>query len=340
MAKYLFHFLIILLISFTGCTLLSEKSDPDPGSRSYTWTVEAVDGPLGLIYDVWGTDLESLWVASTSGFWNYNGEEWKEVEENQEFHCGTFQSIFGFAKDDIWLGCNDGRIHYYDGTSWEPSFRFEKEEFYLSSVDGIWGTSSEDMYATGHLVYKDTEGIYSFLLHYDGRRWQEVLITDFEAQFQRVRKKNKIYLSGIKEGPSQGGSKDSLVVYSENSKGLNQEFIESRGGTLRMNSVNDKVYVVKEDALYRLNKSGFAEVIKLTGSKEVYDVLGRHKNDLILMTKQGLLHYNGQNLEYIFDIEPDSFRGYRALVLEDEIIVLLQSQDGDWWEIHRGVVNK
>jgi len=335
-----YAFLVLFLLC-SGCGLLSDDSEPEPGSRNYIWVTEDVNGPFGFIYDFWGTAHNSLWVAASSDLWYYNGEEWTEVEENQDFHCGTFESIFGFTKDDIWVGCNDGRIHHFDGTSWKPSFRYDKEEFYLSSVDGIWGTSSDDMYATGYFVYKDTSGIYSFLLHYDGRRWQEVLITDFEAQFQRVRKDHNVYLYGLKEGPEQGGATDSLAVYSLGFKGFIQEFIEPRSSTLRMNSVDDKIYYVIENTLYRLDYPGLTEVISFPESTEVYDILGRHKNDLIFPTNDGLMHYNGKDLEYIYDIELELFSGYRTFVVEDEIFVLIENidQNVSRWELQRGILN-
>ena len=129
-----------------------------PTSHNYTW-LEFTIGDAGFsnaLYDVWGTDENNVWAVGTVmindtayGVLKWNGTDWKPT-----LRRGGYNSIYGFANDDIWAVGNV--IYHFDGTNWSEN----RNQVLNDNIPytSIWGTSSSNLYlgnAWGKIIHWD-----------------------------------------------------------------------------------------------------------------------------------------------------------------------------------------
>ena len=140
-----------------------------PTSHNYTWQ-EFTIGNVGFsnsLYDVWGTDENTVWAVGTVmindtayGVLKWNGFEWKGDKK-----IGGVSAIFGFNNNDVWVV--GGAVEKWDGIKWtriDASLKngnvtvLDSVLFYNNPYTSIWGTSSSNLYlgnAWGKIVHWD-----------------------------------------------------------------------------------------------------------------------------------------------------------------------------------------
>jgi len=338
-------FLIIAVVAgFSSCGILSSDEPPElePGPRNYEWTVDSVySAPGGWMNTIWGSSPDDVWIGSSGGYeklWHFDGEEYSPYAHR---FVGDFYSIFGFAQDDVWMGGGDGELWHFDGQEWELSFTYSPEGFGGPNIFDIWGTSSSDIYAVGTVSPgSGQEGSYKgFILHFDGNQWQEMIMTDFGMQFQRIRKNNEgIYLYGF--GPySTHSTSDSISFYKYKNDNLLElySYSISNVGSPNMNLVGGKIYIISKTEVVDIN---FNSILLLSITEDVYDVNGRHKKDMFITTESGVLHYNGENTQYLFELENKNATVFRSLVLENDVFFLINDYEAGTNLIYHGTLTK
>ena len=111
---------------------------------------------------VWGSSCSDVWFFGLGGgdtvvtHWNGSGFT-RQFLFNFNNGDGVYR-LFGFAEDDIW-GMNDS----YDFVRYDGSIWTEVYDGNLGSCGGIWGTPSDDVWASEHGA--------GDLRHNDGTGW-------------------------------------------------------------------------------------------------------------------------------------------------------------------------
>ncbi|SMO62005.1 hypothetical protein SAMN06265219_10698 [Gracilimonas mengyeensis] len=302
---------IALLSFFSSCEILGIDEDNeslDPGPRNYEWTVDSVGGApdmwVGWANTIWGSAPNDVWIGLSGGYynlWHYDGETWSPwpYREGPDGFTGSFYSIYGFAQDDVWMGGGDGELWHFDGSTWKLFYTYNPEGLGGPNIFDIWGTSPSDIYAVGTVsTGLDNPSYKGFILHYDGRRWRELLVTDFGMQFNRIRKENRgIYLSG--SGPySYQTISDSVSLYILNNKSLNVLYSKSRkeASSVNLNKFGNRIYFVIEN---EVTDKYFNSILPFTLSEDVYHVNGRHEKDMFITSEDGIAHYNGEDIQLL-----------------------------------------
>lgn len=144
-------------------------------SHDYEWEIDTLLAPDAfqvLMYDIWGTDENNVYVTGHSDtypyqLWHWDGVSWHNIPLRFPGHPHSFQAIHGFSENDIWIVGEEilnypNIIHkdfivHYDGTQWR----------YIKNLDepmclSVWGSNSSNLF-----VGCDS----GIVLHYDGNKW-------------------------------------------------------------------------------------------------------------------------------------------------------------------------
>ena len=332
------YVLIALLLAAASCGLFENKKDaePPPGRRDYTWTVDSVySAPNGWIYDIWGAKPNDVWAVSPGGayhLWHYDGKSWSP-DSNRNLY--GLESIYGFSSDDIWAGGGGGRLYHYDGKTWSLSYSYTIKGMGEPTIKDIWGNSPSNIYVTGVALPDKGLPFKSFLLYYNGKQWKEVLVTDFGVQFLRVRSdRSGVYLGGR---IVDQGAPDTLVFYRYRGDRLKELLATTK--EIRMNTINGSLFFLVNDTLYHSSPDILRDGIPLPTQNVVYDLNGRSADDLFLTSAEGLVHYNGVNMQYLFHIDhPFDYFSSDGLMLKRDVFFVTNDFQAGTNLIYHGVL--
>jgi len=272
-----------------------------PGRRDYVWTVDTLNMPMNVVQTIWGSSPADVWAVGPGGtaadrLFHFDGTKWEKWKE--PVRC-TGATLFGFSKDDVWMGGGDGNIWHFDGTSWTQNFIYKPVNAQIVLIKNIWGTNSNDVYAVGVVVYDAQYLQRGFILHFDGFNWKEVYRANTYSQYQRIRKEgNNIFIQGVKVGYTVS---DTTEFYQLNGNNLKTIYSNSREEiyTGRLNLVDNKVYFTIGRNIFRYLNGVFEKRLSFSNPNYGYAVWGRSEKDLFVRMINGVAHYNGTDLVYM-----------------------------------------
>tara|TARA_R110000868_G_C10953318_1_gene767983 strand:+ start:130 stop:1161 length:1032 start_codon:yes stop_codon:yes gene_type:complete len=331
---------LFLFTSLTSCGILGpEKEKPlEPGPRNYTWEVDTLYSPPGgYVYDIWGSSPNDVWAVlgtGTNTLWHFDGESWEPWSERVG---PALYSIYGFANNDVWMGGNDGKIYHFDGESWKLSVQIEINEARLIDTYSIWGEPS-NLYVAGIVVYFD-DIPQSFIYRYDGKEWIKVLVTDFKVQLQRIRtKEERVFLQGI----NINSQPDSFFFYALKGDELMEIFsTPSSNNTevISLHKIGEKIYFVVGSTINKVKNNSLIKWKEISSPDFGYQIYGRHEKDIFLRMKNGLVHYNGEDISYLFDLNNTLFSiSNNAILFEDEVFFIVNDFDEGTNYIYHGIL--
>ena len=122
------------------------------------WTPQALATRLGPLNAIWGDPVDGLWIGGARAIINRHATYGSVPYESDV----EVRAIWGRGPDDLWLLCADRLLMHWDGEGCHriPLPGDPDEEW--SAVAGTPGGST-------FIV-----GVSGFMLHYDGRRWEEL----------------------------------------------------------------------------------------------------------------------------------------------------------------------
>ena len=322
------------LLVLASCDLFIPKTEP--GSRNYEWTLDTLYMPMNYISSVWGASPDDVWAVGAGGteydrLLHYDGTRWSTYT-NEIIWCDG-RIIFGFCADDIWMGGQAGwlergaGIWHYDGQQWKQHYVYSPEEPYRAIyIHDIWGSSPDNVYACGLRTFYDETNIFlckGFVLHYDGTAWRELARADFNSQFLRVRNENEIvYVTSYTIDPDtlSGGDYEFYQVKNDSSFYKIGSYKESKIRWIGLSSIDEKVYLTIGQNAYRYKKNKFKHFLYVDNEKFYNNVYGRSENDVFLSMRDGIMHYNGEDIEYIYESPSNDMDIFGTpLILENDI---------------------
>jgi hypothetical protein len=172
------------LFHFDGTDWTRASSDPNMGILRDVWNDEIGDhafavGTSGFLVSriegqwervptatkeslsaVWGAPTGEVFVAGEGGVClHFDGVAWNELSLGANLQ---FTSIWGAARDDVYMGSNSGLWHF-DGAVWSNIG-------VLGYVSGVWGTNAENIYITGN----DESFERAYVSRFDGTTWHSI----------------------------------------------------------------------------------------------------------------------------------------------------------------------
>lgn len=306
--------------------------DLKPGRRDYTWTVDTLDGLNSPRYRLWGSSPSDVW-AITHSAWevsisNYDGSGW--TSHGVTGLINPF-SIYGFSNNNIFVGAENGQIWKYDGISWVLFAELTKDGHSDIVFDNIWGDSNNNFYAFG--AYPDENGYATngVIAHFNNSKWDMLNTSEIYGIVEHLYKNlsdNKIYLQVI------GGREftDSTHIYEY----VNNEYhklysnIWTQGLQGDISLINDEVYFILGNEIAKRKNNQFETLLHVGNPNFYQRIWGRNSKDIFLLMTDGLAHYNGSDVEYLFyfNITPRT-QIYSAALFDDEAFFLVyEAQSG------------
>lgn len=346
--KYLsLLFLMIISLLAFSCIFKPPVIPVEPGSRNYVWEIDTLYMPMNYISSVWGASPDDLWAVGGGGtkydrLLHYNGTSWSTYT-NEVISC-TAYTLFGFSEDNIWMGGgaewpdNGGAIWHYDGQKWEKYFIYNPDEdFHGIQIRYIWGDNPDNVYACGYRGFFD--GINSwfkgFVLHYNGNEWSEIVRVDFNSQFLGVSEEDdNVYIFSF--GLNNDGA-DTLAFYSLNNDTLHQIYSsnESIIHWAGMTNINEKVYFAIDNDVYLYSDEVLNKYISINYDYFYWKVFGRNERDIFFLMRDGYVHYNGTNMQYIYKLPSTDMRFIgEPLIIEDNVYYCLYYPGSDELILH------
>jgi hypothetical protein len=319
--------IISLIFSLTALLNIScNTTEPpvdnlQPGGRDYVWTVDTLLGQRYPFTGIWGSSPNDVWICGEGGIDNdglqhFDGEKWTPFKG---LSTGP-KCIFGFSSNNIWIGGTDGAILHYDGNLWKKVFTYTREGQYIVEIVDIWGQSINDLYAVGYYIDKNSNR-FGFILHFNGNTWKEEFFGPSNILFLKVRKEdNEVFLLATKSS----NISDSIFIYNYSNQNLKEMYSKARNQILNFNNINRDIYFLIENKLYDFNSTNtnLNETITIPTNFSAFDIYGKNEKDIFLTLTDGIAHYNGENVEYLYQF-PSYQLLTRGIIFETEVFFVV-----------------
>jgi hypothetical protein len=231
---------------------------------------------------------------------HFDGTKWSNYEVPPGCNGST---LFGFSPSDVWLGGGDGNIWHYNGQDWSLNFKYQPNGWRGISVNDIWGKSSNDIYAVGVVFYDPQMFQRGFVLHYDGSTWSKVYEADFYSQFRKIRgESDKKYIDNIQLSYGKNGAPDTIQLYELRNSDLNVIYSNTIDNITyeSFNKIGESVFFLISQNVFRYLNGNFEKLISFNEPNFGYQIYGRSSKDIFIRMRDGLAHYNGTDVQYLF----------------------------------------
>jgi hypothetical protein len=291
----------LLFISITCSSPTEPPSELEPGRRDYVWTVDTLKIPFNFLSRISGTGTDDVWAVGSGGslsttIWHYNGTFWSTDNVSRGF---VPRVIFSFNKYNVWSAGTEGKIWHYNGM-WNKSFEFKKNGWYIGFED-IWGDEPTNLYAVGYTDSSDTRK--AIIVHYDGKSWKEKKIPEFPYAFIRIKKdikgNGKYYLlgnsftdSGFLTSIFEYNGEDNIIQIYEAPFGI------QTGAIIQL--INKKMLFVIGNKINKYENGQFNPIFQINEPNFRGQIWGRNEKDIFLLMLDGIAHYNGTDVAYIY----------------------------------------
>jgi hypothetical protein len=344
MKKIFLAIILLMIISFNACDENPINGDNvKPGRRDYTWTVDTLDGLNSPRFRMWGSSPSDIWATTTSN-WNvsishFNGSQWTSYGVP-----GLIQpnGVYGFTSNNILIGAENGQIWRFDGNSWNLFAELTKDGRNDIVFNDIWGDSPDNFFAFG--AYPDEYGYNnSVIAHFNNRTWMMFntdelygIVTDLYKNFSD----NRIYLM------VNGGRNltDSTQVYEYTQEKYIKLYgnIWTKGLQADISLVNGEVYFVLGGQIARRVNNQFQTILNVNNPEFYQRIWGRSSKDIFLLMTDGLAHYNGSDIEYLFHFTFGQATPwtqiYGAALFENEVFFLVDEPPTDLSLVYHGIL--
>jgi len=332
----------LAFFSFYSCNT-TEPEELNAGRRDYTWTVDTLLPPESHRYvpfgisNLWGSSPNDMWAVCSGAssqilLWHYDGYKWSLYPQQLG---RDLLGIYGFAQNNVWIGDLENSIWHFNGSNWSKAKSLSLPGFDRVDVSYFCGITSNNIYAVGGADQFNGGTEYKgILLHYDGNDWKFVNIPDIRAGFYMVVRKastGELLIYGFN---SDIGFLDKIFVY--DGKNINEIYSDYKEPVLE--EMNGEVYVTLERKIYKYNNGNLNFWKDFPGTSFLAFKSGRSEKDFFGASIEGLLHYNGTDLQAIYKTYPKNIGLYRVFVFEKDVFISAYEEETQLKFVIRGTL--
>ena len=198
--------------------------------------------------------------------------------------------------------------------------------------------ASNDIYAIGYAYLIQEPLPRSFILHYNGSNWKEIYFSSKQLQFFRIRKENsRLFLSGLIK--TNTVAPDTLFFYKMENNNVTEIYRNTMDKVTFMNlsQIGEKTYFLIGQDLCEYVNGTFIKMTSFIEPMFGYQAYGRSKKDIFLRMKDGLAHYNGDDIEYLYHFS-NNYTSIlnEPLLMEKDVFFVVHDNLNDYNLILRG----
>ncbi|KAF0162218.1 MAG: hypothetical protein FD188_172 [Ignavibacteria bacterium] len=284
---------------------ITKPEEPPAGRRDYVWTVDTLAIPFMSFGRIWGSGVNDIWIVGPGGdldktIYHYDGTSWKTDGISRSF---SPLCVWGFGKNNVWFGGREGKIWHYDGNILREYKHFETTQEKYIGFQEMWGDSPTNVFAAGYSG--DEENRIAVIAQFNGTNWGLIEFPNLKNyNFLRIRRANSgssiYYLLAIKDEPVTGdlfsifeykGSNDIKLIYEGSLGPQTSSFVQK---------IDDEMYFLIGSTIYEYSRNEFRNFLQITLPNFGLQIFGRNKNDIFLRMIDGIAHYNGNDIEYLY----------------------------------------
>ena len=297
---------------------------------------------------MWGISPTDIWAVTESNWENsishFDVSRWISYGISG---LATPFTIYGFSNTEVYLGeAGSGRIWKFNGNNWNQFAQLTKDGHNNIWIENIWGQSPSNFYAFG--VYPDSNGLAngSVISHYSNGNWININGNELKGvveHFYTNSSDNKNYLRLTRVGGAE--FIDSTIIYEYINDGFKKIYssLQSKGTQADIALINNEVIFVLGNQIARSVNNKFQTFLNVTNSNFYQRIWGRNTKDIFLLMTDGLAHYNGTDVEYLFYFtlanEKPWTQIYGAAIFKDEVFFLAYEPITGLALVYRGNLN-
>jgi hypothetical protein len=311
---------LVISLGIISCDTTEPPIDNiTPGRRDYVWTIDTLMTPAyTLVRRMWGSGANDVWAILSGAdldktIWHYDGNSWTT---DGVFRSIEPASIFGFAYDNIWLGGHQGEIWHYNGSSWNPNIVLVATPNTTITWENIWGINPNDIYAVGAFEDHSLLNNNGVIAHFDGNSWR-LLDIQINNSLTMIYKDNVAgyIIEGIRFGLIDTSKvflfkEHELIEIYSNMATSSYEASIGLVGNIVLISYGKNIYTYSNNQFKLFYHVGI----------ETYGggIKGRSLKDIFLGMRDGIAHYNGNDVQYLFhQPNPNSFTTSWAILIDE-----------------------
>jgi hypothetical protein len=335
--------LIVLGFSCRDDITGSQTNEPQPGRRDYVWTLDTLNMPVNYLDAIWGATPNDVWAVGAGGTYSdrlqhYDGKKWSAYNKEPILCEGS--TLYGFSESNVWMGGESqvtpgATIWHYDGNQWTENYNYNVNGAYIVEVTDIWGLQSNNIFACGTITYKGSaDTLQSFVLHYNGINWTEVVKGDLNYQFLTIRSEYTTtnsflsqYASYILGYKLSNISDDSAIVafYELDGDQLKKIYSNTVGKIYwgDISEIDNQVYFLISQDVYKYINGSFAKQFSLSSSNFSYQFWGRNTEDIFVRMMNGVAHYDGTDIQYLYKFPPKLSEVMNPMIFQNDVFFMV-----------------
>lgn len=344
--KLIFYLLVVVTINAMSCKTTSTGSVVDPiienppGTRNYEWTTDTLYTPSVDLYRLWGAADDDLWAIGKGALlenflWHFDGKTWSKKQLNNNGWIMPY-TIFGFQNNDLWIAGSDGlncTVWHGDGVTWNTSLSYKSQGDQFNSFMKIWGEAPDDIYAIGlcDSLVDSKDWHYGLIFHFDGKSWQRVDIEKIHSVFLDICKEKggngQYYILGHLFNVIDGSYTISIYEFDKVKIKEIYSLKISSNSYSSMKLIDGKIYFSLNTDLCRYKNDKFIKLKTIEGINGGSILGGRNENDMFWGLPGGLGHFNGTDLQIIYNIaKTETIMDIKTF--DDKVFILLPQSGG------------
>jgi hypothetical protein len=321
-------FILIILLNISCSRQITDPGFDDnatPGRRDYAWTVDTLKVPWTYLYKMWGSASNDIWAVGSysdarTNIFHFDGNTWSS---DGIFRAITPCSVYGFNSSDIWMCGFDGKIWYNNGNGWTQSAVFSVPGSFNVTLQSIWGDNINWLFTAGSIDYNRGYQTVGLLLKYDNGIWvkQTNAIADTNTQFIKVIGTNDHLLI---LGVTSHDLGDTMVVYEYDGNTMKVLYKNAyvTGKSANLGNIAGTPYMIFGTKVYSYTNKGLHFIMEYTNPALDYTICGRSSKDILFSNTDGITHYNGSDIQYLYKFPGGEIQVMDSAVFENDVFFL------------------